>query len=190
MSSVESVRRPPVTSRGSEASEQADSADAAPRRSLEVYRLPALALLVGLVVTGALVLVSHSQYDANQKRLLALRVRDAGAAVAGALSGIQTPLVSAAELADSTNGNVAKFKRFATPLVGPPGSGHSYVSLSLWPVDSLASGPVAVQGAAPILAEDEGRFRVAGDGHAGATRERLCRARHGFHSDRSTATAK
>ena len=50
--------------------------------------------IVGLIVTGALVIVSHSQFVSNEKRLLALRVRDAGAAVAGALSGVQTPLIS------------------------------------------------------------------------------------------------
>jgi serine phosphatase RsbU (regulator of sigma subunit) len=152
LNSVESVQRPVVTSRGGEASEPADSADVAGRRSHGVYWLPALTLIIGLVVTGALVIVSHSQYTSNEKRVLALRVRDAGAAVAGALSGIQTPLISAAELADATHGDVAKFKRFAAPLVGAPGSGHAYVSLSLWPVKSLSAGPVAVQGLAPVLA--------------------------------------
>jgi serine phosphatase RsbU (regulator of sigma subunit) len=134
------------------AAEAADSAEATRRGGFDAYWLPVATLIVGLVVTGALVLVSHSQFTSNEKRLLTLRVRDAAAAVSGALSGVQTPLVSAAELADATNGDMAKFKRLAAPLVGAPGTGHAYISLSLWRVNSLGSGPVAVQGAAPVLA--------------------------------------
>jgi serine phosphatase RsbU (regulator of sigma subunit) len=156
LSSVESVPRPPVTSRGGEAAEPAHSADIAERRALGVYWLPAITLIVGLIVTGALVLVSHSQYVSNEKRVLKLRVRDAATLVTGALPSVQTPLASAAELADSTNGNVAKFKHFAAPYAGPAASGHPYVSLSLWRVGALASGPVAVQGATPVLAAQPG----------------------------------
>ena len=156
LNSVESVQRPVVTSRGGEATQPADSADAAGRRLHGVYWLPALTLIIGLIVTGALVIVSHSQYVANEKRVLTLRVRDAAALVTGALPSVQTPLASGAELADATSGNVAKFKRFAAPYAGPAASGHPYVSLSLWRVNSLASGPVAVQGVAPVLAAQPG----------------------------------
>ncbi len=141
-----------MTSHGGEATEATEAGTATRRGGFDVYWMPLATLVVGLIVTGALVIVSHSQFVSNEKRLLALRVRDANAAVGGTLSGVQTPLVSAAELADATNGNVAKFMRFAAPLVGAPGSGHAYNSLSLWRVNSLASGPVAVQGAAPVLA--------------------------------------
>ena len=149
------MQRPPATSRGGEATEATEATDPATatrRGRFDVYLMPMATLIVGLIVTGALVLVSHSQFVSNEKRLLALRVRDANAAVAGSLPSIQTPLASAAELADATNGNVAKFMRLAEPLVGAPGSGRAYNSLSLWRVNSLASGPVAVQGAAPVLA--------------------------------------
>jgi serine phosphatase RsbU (regulator of sigma subunit) len=152
LNSAESLQRPPLTSRRGEAVEAGETAVVRRRGRLDVYWLPAVTLIVGLIVTGALVLVSHAQYQSNEKRLLALRVRDAGAAVSSALSGIQLPLVSAAELADATNGNVAKFKAFAAPLVGAPGSGRAFNSLSLWRANSPASGPVAVQGAAPVLA--------------------------------------
>ncbi|MGZ4243711.1 MAG: PP2C family protein-serine/threonine phosphatase [Solirubrobacteraceae bacterium] len=156
MNSVESVQRPPVTSRGGEAAQPVDATTVARPRSLGVYWLPAITLIIGLIVTGALVVVSHSQYVSNEKRVLKLRVRDAGALVVGALPGVQTPLASAAELADATHGNVAKFKAFAAPYVGSAGSAHQYVSLSLWRISSLASGPVAVQGAAPVLAAQPG----------------------------------
>lgn len=49
--------------------------------------VPLVALVVGLAVTVALALVSQLQYNSNEKRLLHLRVRDAGALLAGALPG-------------------------------------------------------------------------------------------------------
>ncbi|MFL5863353.1 MAG: PP2C family protein-serine/threonine phosphatase [Solirubrobacteraceae bacterium] len=132
------------------------AARAAWRASPGSYWLPTATLIIGLIVTGALALVSHSQYVANEKRVLKLRVRDANALVSSALPSVQTPLASAAVLADVTNGNVAKFKRFAAPYVGSPTRGREYISLSLWRVGALASGPVAVQGVAPMLATQPG----------------------------------
>lgn len=112
--------------------------------------LPAVTLIVGLLVTASLALVSEAQYTSNQKRLLALRVRDAGALIAEALPGIQIPLASAAELAEATNGNVGRFRRFAAPYVGSgPGK---FASLSLWKLAAPRRGAVAVEGLAPKLA--------------------------------------
>jgi len=119
------------------------------RRSL--IWLPAATLIVGLLVTGALALVSHSQYSSNEKRLLKLRVRDAAALIAGALPTVQTPLASAAELADATNGSVMKFKRFIGQYVGT-GPGKQFASVSLWRSSSPQHGPVAVDGVRPKLA--------------------------------------
>jgi serine phosphatase RsbU (regulator of sigma subunit) len=113
--------------------------------------LPLATLVIGLVVTLALVLVSHAQYVSNEKRLLRLRVRDAGALVTAATPNTQTPLGSAAELADATGGNVAKFQRFASPYL-LTGAQHAFASISLWRVSSLNAGPVAVLGVAPKLA--------------------------------------
>jgi serine phosphatase RsbU (regulator of sigma subunit) len=111
---------------------------------------PALAMAAGLIVTAALALISQAQYNRNENRLLHLRVRDAGALIAGALPGVQTPLASAAALADATNGDSKKFMRFADVYVGTkPGQ---FASLSLWRLGSVARGPVAVAGAPPKLA--------------------------------------
>ncbi|HWD74358.1 MAG TPA: PP2C family protein-serine/threonine phosphatase [Solirubrobacteraceae bacterium] len=112
--------------------------------------LPALTLLVGLLVTLALVLVSQSQYTSNENRLLRLRVSDAGAILTTALPGLQSNLASAAELADATNGNVAKFDRFVSPSLG--GASPQFRSISLWQVHHLRSGPLTVVGTAPRLA--------------------------------------
>jgi serine phosphatase RsbU (regulator of sigma subunit) len=108
-------------------------------------------LIVGLLVTGTLALVSHAQYTNNEKRLLKLRVRDAAALIAEALPGVQTPLASAAELADATSGNTQKFMRFIAPYVGT-GAGKAFASASLWRASSPQRGPVAVAGVPPKLA--------------------------------------
>ena len=112
--------------------------------------LPALTLLIGVLVTLALTLLSLSQYNSNEKRLLRLRVRDAATVLTAALPTLQTNLGSAAELADATNGNVAKFRGFVAPrLAGPT---PEFRSVSLWRLSALSRGPLTVVGVAPRLA--------------------------------------
>jgi serine phosphatase RsbU (regulator of sigma subunit) len=131
--------------------------------------LPAAVLIIGLLVTAALTVVSQRQYANNEKRLLHLRVRDAGALIAEALPGLQTPLASAAALADATNGNPRRFTRFAAVYVGSrPGQ---FASLSLWRVSAAARGPVAVEGLPPKLAQS--RSLAAGFFTAAARRPEL-----------------
>jgi serine phosphatase RsbU (regulator of sigma subunit) len=112
--------------------------------------VPVTVLIVGLLVTGALVLVSHSLYTKNEQRLLDLRVREVSSVLAEALPSVQTPLASAAALADATRGNRAKFVRFAAPYVGEAPA-HPFVSVSLWRLASPERGPIAVVGVAPSL---------------------------------------
>lgn len=49
------------------------------------FLLPVAVLFVGLVVTGALSLVSRALYNNNENRLLGLPAREAAAVLAGAL---------------------------------------------------------------------------------------------------------
>jgi serine phosphatase RsbU (regulator of sigma subunit) len=112
-----------------------------------LYVVPGSALALGLLVTLVLTLLTHSVYEHNQQHLLKLRIRDAGALVTAALPSLQTPLASAAELADATEGNVGKFKSFIAPYVGTHGE---FVSASLWKLGSPGK-PVAVVGLAPRL---------------------------------------
>jgi serine phosphatase RsbU (regulator of sigma subunit) len=107
------------------------------------------ALVIGLAVTGVLTALSSEVYVRNQHRLLRLRARDATAVLTAALPSIQTPLASAAELADATGGSAQKFRAFATPYLLPKGQ---FVSLSIWNLRDLSRGPVAVAGAKPYLA--------------------------------------
>lgn len=90
-------------------------------------------LAVGLLVTAALTLVSSGAYARNEKRLLELRAKDVATALTAVLPSIQTPLASAAELADANGGNVEKFKGFAAPYIGQGGA-SPFVSVSLWRV--------------------------------------------------------
>lgn len=114
-----------------------------------MFRLATVTLLIGLVITGLLTALSRDVYNHNQHRLLGLRVRDAAVLVTSAVPAVQTPLASAAELADATGGSKTKFRAFAAGYVGPRGE---FASMSLWDIDHPGRGPVATVGAAPQLA--------------------------------------
>jgi serine phosphatase RsbU (regulator of sigma subunit) len=107
------------------------------------------ALLTGLVVTGALALTSVAVYNRNERRLLNLRVRELSLVLAATAPSIQTPLASAAELADATGGNAQKFRAFIAPYVGP---GRQFTSVSLWPLGTSQLAPSTVLGSTPALA--------------------------------------
>ncbi|MDQ6607359.1 MAG: serine/threonine-protein phosphatase [Actinomycetota bacterium] len=112
--------------------------------------LPLVVLIVVLAVAGALAGVSESVFTHNESRLLKLRVREAGSVLTAGLIDTQTPLASAAELADATNGDVQRFRRLIAADVGP-GSGQAFVSVSLWRLAAPNRGPLAVVGVAPKL---------------------------------------
>ncbi len=118
-------------------------------RRWRLSRAAAIALLLGLVVTAALAVTSLVLYNRNEDRLLTLRVRELGLVLTAAVPSIQTPLASAAELADATNGNAQKFRAFMAPYVG---SGRQFASASLWPLGPAHPAPTVVVGPAPALA--------------------------------------
>ncbi len=112
-------------------------------------RAAVLALVIGLLVTVALALTSLKVYEDNEQHLLTLRARELDLVLAAAAPSIQTPLASAAALADATGGSPQKFRAFIASYVG---HGRQFTSASLW---SLASErPVAgtLVGPAPALA--------------------------------------
>jgi serine phosphatase RsbU (regulator of sigma subunit) len=124
-----------------------------PARGRWPYWMAVAVFVVGLLVTGVLVWISAWEYSRNENRLLRLRAADAGALIASALPSVQTPLSSAAALADATNGDVGKFMAFIGPSVGPRGRGR-FVSVSLWRLGQ--DQPLGVVGASPVLAESPG----------------------------------
>lgn len=117
-------------------------------------RLTAGVLLAGLLVTAALTVSAQLLYDHNENRLLGLRVRELALVLAASITSIQTPLASAATLADATNGNAAKFRVLLSGEVGP---GRRFVSASLWPIGTGRAAPSVVLGVAPDLAAQHAR---------------------------------
>ena len=120
-------------------------------------RVAWIALLLGLAVTVAFSLTSLALYDQNENRLLRLRAREVGSVLTAVVPSIQTPLASAAELADATAGNAQKFRVFVAPYVGP---GRQFASASLWRLGVAKAAPTVVLGSAPVLASLPARARV------------------------------
>jgi serine phosphatase RsbU (regulator of sigma subunit) len=154
LNSVESVQRPPAINRRGDTAEPVGAATAPRGRPLGFYWLPVATLIIGVIVTGALVLVSHNQYVSNEKRLLRLRVSDAAALLAESLPSTTATMAAAVEQANFTHGSVSRFQRLVGPDVGTKST--QFVSLSLWKVGALNNGPLAVVGAPPKLAASPG----------------------------------
>lgn len=112
-------------------------------------RAGVIALILGLVVTAALTLTALTLYDRNETRLLKLSALELGSLLSAAVPTVQTPLASAAELADATRGDAQKFRAFMAPYVG---AGRQFQSASLWRLDNAHPSPTAVIGAPPVLA--------------------------------------
>ena len=72
-------------------------------------------LVVGLAVTATAGRDMPELYRHNESRLLGLRARELGLVLTATVPTIQTPLASAAELADATNGNARRFRAFIAP---------------------------------------------------------------------------
>jgi serine phosphatase RsbU (regulator of sigma subunit) len=101
-----------------------------------------------VIVTAALTLVSLGLYHRNEQRLLRLRTRELGLVLSASVPTIQTPLASAAELANATDGSAQKFRKFMAAYVGP---GRQFRSASLWSLAGLVPAPIVVVGSAPLL---------------------------------------
>ena len=146
----------PVSSSAAPARETTAGGDPGDERPAAVARgrwpyWPALGVAVlGLAITGVLVILAASTYTSNENRLLKLRVSDAGALIAEALPSVQTPLASAAALADATGGSVQKFESFIGPYVGP--AGRSFDTVSLWHLGPSGPQLMATVGTPPVLA--------------------------------------
>lgn len=113
-------------------------------RGHRAYTAAVAVALVGIVVAGALALVSRSLYTSNERRLLNLRVKELGDVLTVAIPNTQEPLESAVALADATGGSAEKFTRYIASFVG---ARRQFVSASLWRLDGPGTGPVASVGA-------------------------------------------
>jgi serine phosphatase RsbU (regulator of sigma subunit) len=141
---------PPVNA--AEQPSGSSAAAGASLRSISRWRpssVAAVALAIGLIVTAALAITSLELYDRNESRLLDIRGRELGLVLTASVPTIQTPLASAAELADVTGGDAEKLRAFLAPYVGP---GREFGSVSLWPLGAPKLAPTVVVGPVPQLA--------------------------------------
>ena len=120
-------------------------------------RASVVALLLGLAVTAAFALTSLALYHQSEERLLRLRAHEVGSVLTAVVPSLQTPLASAAELADATGGSAQKFRSFIAPYVGPS---RQFVSASLWRLGTSAPAPTVVAGVTPTLASLPGKART------------------------------
>jgi serine phosphatase RsbU (regulator of sigma subunit) len=119
-------------------------------------RTAAAAFVIGALVTAALSLTALAVYNRNERRLLNLRLRELNLVLAATAPSIQTPLASAAELANATGGSPQKFRAFMAPYVG---KGRQFSSVSLWSLGATHLAPAAVLGARPLLASEPAHAR-------------------------------
>jgi hypothetical protein len=110
----------------------------------------AVVVAIGVVLTIALVAATWTGHDHNEQRLLRQQVHQAAQVLKAFVPSVQSPLASAAETVEVSDGADSQvFRQLMTPLVQPEGQ---YASASLWRVDDDALQPAVVIGKAPKLA--------------------------------------
>ncbi len=120
------------------------------------YAATGVVLLAGFLIVGTATVVTELLHRDAEQRLLDQRTGEAGAVLATGISGLQTPLASAAELAEVTNGDQAAFSAVLARLIGT-GPGKQFVSASLYSIDSTE--PLVTLGE-PALIASAGPARV------------------------------
>jgi serine phosphatase RsbU (regulator of sigma subunit)/type II secretory pathway pseudopilin PulG len=121
-----------------------------------VHAMTVFVVVIALVITAVLVVVTRVIRDNNEDRLLNQRAHEAAAVTETRFGDVESPLASAAILADSTSGAVDPFLSLMDPIVR---KGRRFISASLWYLDDPSTKPipVAVAGKPPLLplASDE-----------------------------------
>jgi serine phosphatase RsbU (regulator of sigma subunit) len=121
-----------------------------------VHVLPIFVLIAGVVMTLVLAWSARTVHNTNENRLLRERVQEAAAAITGVIPSIETPLASAAEVAEATNASGASFSQVMSPLVGP---GRTFASAAIWPLTSVGPPtPLVILGGRPELEAAGPRF--------------------------------
>lgn len=106
-------------------------------------------IVVGALITAGLAVGAKVLHDANERRLLDQRVREAAAVASSSFVGVQTPLASAAVLAEATDGDSESFRQVMQPIID---AGRPFVSVSIWPTGEDAPHPLVTLGSQPELA--------------------------------------
>ncbi len=117
--------------------------------------LPLAVLLGSLVIFAALSIASWTLYDQAEQRLLEESTGEAAQVLTVAVNGFQSPIESAAAIAQISNGNPEAFRTAMADQVGPPP--HPFTSAALFrlgeneplatigdPIGLSAEGPATV----------------------------------------------
>jgi len=153
---ISAVPRPSVTETSTATFiDPATRADAPPARRWEAAGALTLAVvLMGVSVSVALGVVLQRVHNDNEARLVHQRTLEAAAVVMAAVPGIESPLASAAEFSEATDGDViAPFRRLLGPIVE---RGNPFVAASIWQLN----------GTNPDLVDEIGvPLKLSADGH-------------------------
>jgi serine phosphatase RsbU (regulator of sigma subunit) len=114
-----------------------------------VHSVALVVFAVGVAIAGTLAFTARALHDSNENRLLRQRVAEAGTVLSASIPNIQSPLSSAAVLAEATHADRAAITNLLTPLV----NGHPFVSASVWPARAANPRPEFVIGVPPALAQ-------------------------------------
>ena len=120
-----------------------------PRSTRRLHAATIAVIVAGVIVVGGAAIVAEVVHRDTEQRLLDQRTGEAGAILATAISGLQPPLSSAAELAEATNGDQDAFRAVMGRLVGHA-PGNRFVSAALFAVGS--TDPIITLGDPPTLA--------------------------------------
>ena len=133
---------------------------------------------LGLLVTAALALLSHSLYTSNEKRLLELRGREVASVIASAQPATQTTFASAAAFADATHGDPRQFRHFIAPDVGSARA-QQFVSISLWRLRAPDAPPIVTLGTPSTLTPRTAQTRAFLAENAATPKLSVIGLRHG-----------
>ena len=153
---IRSVGGGPVAKTSTAAFVDPVTAAAAPlkRRREAPGALTLAVVLVGISVSVGLGVVLQRVHDDNEARLVQQRTLEAAAVVMAAVPGIESPLASAAEFSEATDGDVtAPFRRLLGPIVE---RGTPFVAASIWQLSGTNADLVDEVGV-PLKLSAEGR---------------------------------
>jgi serine phosphatase RsbU (regulator of sigma subunit) len=138
------VRASPVPGAKREDPSESSAGPIARARGIRATPATLIVLAIGFAVTAALALTTLALYNSNENRLLRVRARELNVVIAETVPSVQTPLASAAALADATGGSAHSFRTFISTYVGPK---RQFISASLWKIEGARLVRVATVGA-------------------------------------------
>jgi hypothetical protein len=113
-----------------------DASELAAEPKRPVAWLSVVVFIAVLALTGSLVWSTASIHQHNESRLLDVELHQAASVVSASIPSIESPLISAADLATISNGNAQQFSLYMRAFVG---GGSLFVNASLWHI--TGSGP-------------------------------------------------